>query len=290
MGMLNNSKDLVKACADALESDKELSVFPALSFAGVVLVTAVFAAVLYLTGAVDRLNGGGLGAMDYVLLLLYYFLTYFVTTFSTAALVCTAMLGMSGGNRTWKDGLRTAGPHAAAILGYSAVSATAGLVLGLLSNRGGTTGRRGSAAPSAGWNILTFLAIPILVMEGAGPVRSQRLSAALLRRTWGDKLIDTGGIGLIFGLIIAFVILLGAAFGAVVAETASPATVAMVVGITGLVVAVVGLISASLAGIYRAALYSYAITGAVGHLFREDLIKGAFSAKPERPPSFVGKV
>jgi hypothetical protein len=290
MSRLSNAKDLVRQCAIVLRSDKELSVFPAVSLAGVLVVSAVFALVLYVGGALGRLQGSGLQPLDYIILFLYYMVTYFVTLFCGASLVGAAMIRLRGGDPTLSDGFRAACQHSLAILGYSAISATVGLALGLLGSRGGVAGRAGSAIAQAGWAVLTFLAVPILVMEGLGPIAAIKRSSRLLKRTWGEQLIGSGGIGLISGLIIMFIILLAVAFGVVVAESGSPAGVAAVVGIAILAVAIVGLISASLTGIYRAALYSYATTGSAGAMFPEDLIKDAFSNKPGRPTSFVGHV
>ena len=290
MSRFSNSIELVKECVTVMRSDKELSIFPVISFLGVLLVSAAFAIPMYLGGLLDRLQAAsGPAATDYVILFFYYLVMYFVIVFCGSALIGAAMVRLRGGDPTLGDGFRAAGGHLGAILGYSAISATVGLVLGLLSSRGGTAGRVGSAVAQTGWSILTFLAMPILVMEGVGPIEAIRRSGKLLKKTWGEQLIGSGGIGLVFGLLMFAIILLGVAFGVVAAKAESVTVLVAVIAIVLLALAAVGLISATLTGIYRAALYSFAATGEVGPFFKADVIKKAFSAKPQQS-SMIGRV
>jgi hypothetical protein len=290
MGKFNNSVQLAKECLGVMRSDKQLSVFPVVSFLGVLLVTAAFAVPMYLGGLLDRLQApSGPVATDYVVLFFYYLVMYFVIIFCSSALIGAAMVRLRGGDPTLGDGFRAAGGHLGSILGYSAISATVGLVMGLISSKGGAAGRVGTAVIQTGWNILTFLAVPILVMEGVGPVEAIKRSGKLLKKTWGEQLIGSGGIGLIFGLIILVIILLGIAFGVLAAQVESLAVLLTVLGIVLLLLAIAGLMSATLTGIYRAALYSFATTGEVGPFFNADVIKTAFSAKPEKS-TMIGRV
>ena len=290
MGKFNNSVQLAKECMGVMRSDKELSVFPVVSFLGVLLVTAAFGVPMYFSGLLDRLQApSGPVVADYVVLFFYYLVMYFVIIFCSSALIGAAMVRLRGGDPTLGDGMRAAGAHMGAILGYSAISATVGLVMGLISSKGGAAGRVGSAVVQTGWNILTFLAVPILVMEGVGPVQAIKRSGKLLKKTWGEQLIGSGGIGLVFGLIMLAIILLGIAFGVLAAQVESLAVLLTVLGIVVVALAIVGLMSATLTGIYRAALYSFATTGEVGPFFNADVIKNAFSAKPEQS-TMIGRV
>lgn len=290
MSKFSNSMELVKECVAVMRSDKELSAFPVISFLGVLLVTAAFAIPLYFGGLLDRLQAdGGPVATDYVILFFYYLVMYFVIIFCGSALIGAAMIRLRGGDPTLGDGFRAAGGRLGAILGYSAISATVGLLLGLLSSRGGTAGRVGSAVAQTGWNILTFLAMPILVMEGVGPIEAIKRSGKLLKKTWGEQLIGSGGIGLVFGLLMFVIILLGVAFGVLAAKVESVTVLVTVIGIVLLALALVGLVSATLTGIYRAALYSFATSGEVGPFFKADVIKKAFSAKPQQS-SMIGRL
>jgi hypothetical protein len=289
MGRLNNSKEMVKLCFAALRADGELMVFAWAAFFAVLVVTAAFALALYLGGMTERLYGEGLAVVDYLVFALYYLLTYFVVVACGAALVAAALERLRGGHVTLAHGLRAIGGHLFALLGYSVISATAGVVLGLISSRGGTDEKLGTKPERAGWNVLTTLTVPILVTEGGGPVGAMRRSETMLRKTWGDRLAGSGGVGVVFGLLTFVVLALGT--GATVTTSADyPAgTVLLVAAIVALLVAALGIATASLAGIFRAALYDYAQNGTAGAYFQEDVLKGAFTPKSGFA-SMVGKV
>jgi hypothetical protein len=289
MGRLNNSKEMVKLCFAALRADGELMAFAWAAFLAVLALTAVFALWLYLGGMTERLYGEGLAVVDYLVFALYYLLAYFVVVACGAALVAAALERLRGGHVTLAYGLRAIGDHLFALFGYSVISATAGVVLGLMSSRGGTDEKPGTKPERAGWNVLTTLTVPILVTEGGGPVGAMKHSETMLRRTWGERLVGSGGVGVVFGLLTFVVLALGA--GATVTASADyPAgTVLLVAAVVALLVAALGIATASLAGIFRAALYDYAVNGTAGSYFREDVLKSAFTPKSGFA-SMVGKV
>ncbi|MEI8241604.1 MAG: DUF6159 family protein, partial [Actinomycetota bacterium] len=99
--------------------------------------------------------------------------------------------------------------------------ATVGLVLQLLRERGGIAGVILAALGGMAWNIITFLVIPVLVVEGVGPVSAIKRSAGLLKKTWGEQIIGTAGIGLVFGLLGFAVAVVGIALGGVYAISAA---------------------------------------------------------------------
>lgn len=290
MGKFNDSIELVKECVGVMRSDEELSIFPVISALGVLLVTAAFVIPMYFGGLLDRLQAdSGPVATDYVVLFFYYLVLYVVIIFCGAALIAAAMVRLRGGDPTPDEGFRAAGRRLGAIVGYSAIFATIGVILGLISSTGGAAGRVGSAVLQTGWSILTFLAMPILVMEGVGPVEAIKRSRNLVKKTWSEQLMGSGGIGLFFGLLMFVIILLGVAFGVLAAAAESAAVLITVIVIVLLLLAGVGLISNTLTGIYRAALYSFAVTGEVGLFFSADVIKKAFSAKPQQS-NMIGRV
>src|SRR5207253_2957030 len=53
----------------------------------------------------------------------------------------------------------------------------------------------------AAWSIMTFLAIPVLVVDNKGPIDSLKESAELLKKTWGIRLAGNFSFGLIFTLL-----------------------------------------------------------------------------------------
>ena len=44
---------------------------------------------------------------------------------------------------------------------------------------------------------MTFLVLPILVIEGIGPIAAVKRSGELFKRTWGENLMTNAGIGIV---------------------------------------------------------------------------------------------
>ncbi len=284
MGRFGRSWELVKLCWGVLLRDKELVVFPIVSAIAVVIVTASFIVPGIFSGYWEWMTGDeGTPASVWVLVVLFYLVQYAVIVFFNAALVSAAMVRLKGDDPTLGDGLRGAWSHIGTILGWAAIAATIGLLLQALRERGGFAGAIVAALGGMAWNVITFLVIPVLVVEGVNPVEAIKRSASLLKKTWGEQIIGSAGIGLIFGLIGLAIAAVGIFLGVVVINAGvTPAGVAIIV-VTVLAVIVVAMLSSTLHGIYSAVLYQYAVGGDTS-VFGEDVLAGAFRAKSMRVP------
>jgi hypothetical protein len=196
MGRLENSWRLVKASAAVLRADKELIVFPIASGAALLLVTATFAFPLWASGYFDRFDEGGANVGAYVVAFLFYLVQYVVVTFANAALVGAALIRLRGGDPTLADGLRIAWSRAGVILGYSLIGATVGVILRAIQERAGIVGQVAAGIVGIAWGLVTFLVVPVLVVEQIGPIEAIRRSGALLKRTWGEQIVGNFGVGL----------------------------------------------------------------------------------------------
>jgi len=272
------SVELARASWNVLRSDKELLLFPAISFLLTVLVTISFAVPLWATGALERAADGGVDVVTAVLAFLYYFVTYTVIIFCNAALVGAAMIRLEGGDPTVREGFRIAFSRLPAILGYAAISATVGMILRAIAERGGVVGAIGSAIVGIAWILATFLAVPVLVVEGVGPIEAVKRSGGLLKRTWGEQVVGNLGIGLLFGLMALAVILVGGALVAVIASVAAPLAIVVIVLVV-IAVAAIALVGAAVSGIFTASLYRYVTKGDGGPMFPKATLQQAFRAK-----------
>lgn len=277
----SNSWALVKASAEVLRADKELMVFPAISAALSVLVLITFAVPSVLAGVFDTAAAGesGLPLAGYVVGFLFYVVQYFVIFFCNTALVGAALIRLRGGDPTVADGFRIASSRLGPILGYALIAATVGMILRSISERSGVLGKIVISLVGLAWNLATFLVVPVLAAENVGPIDAVKRSGAYLRKTWGEQIVGNAGMGAVFGVMTFGTILLGLVLFIAAAFTESTALMAMV-GV-GFVVTLVGiaLISATLGGIYAAALYRYASEGDAGTFFSPDMVKGAFQRK-----------
>ena len=91
--------------------------------------------------------------------------------YANSALVGAALIRLRGGDPTVSDGLRIASSHLGSIIGYAAISATVGLILRWLQDRG-SLGVLASSLFGLAWSLATFLAVPVLVSENLGPMDS----------------------------------------------------------------------------------------------------------------------
>jgi hypothetical protein len=278
MGRISRSWELVKSSWRVLRADKELMLYPVasgvVSFVAVVLVFLVWLG----SGGFDRLDGDGLGIVDLVMLYVFYFVVSTVVVFFNSALVGAANIRLDGGDPTLSDGFRIAVSHLPAILGWAAIAATVGLILQLLRERGGAVGAIVSLVGNVAWSIITFLVVPILVVEGVGPIEAIKRSAALLRKTWGEQIVGNFSIGLVVGLVFVGVAIAG---GITVFVLFNIAAALGVVGIVVLVAALilVGLVGSTLSGIFNVALYRYAVGKDADAFFPKETLAEAFRPK-----------
>jgi hypothetical protein len=276
------SIELAKASLRVLRSDKELLVFPFISFIALVIVTLSFTVPWALMGGFRELESGGPGITTYVLAFAFYLVTYTVMFFFNTALVGAAMIRLDGGDPTVRDGFRIAFSRLPQILVYALIAATVGMVLRWINERFGIVGQIVSGIIGFAWNIATYLVVPVLVVEKVGPIEAIKRSASLLRKTWGEQLVGNFGIGIVFGLLALLALVLGVVLVVALVQVSVVLAVAVVV-VTALVVGVIALIGAAASGIFTASLYRFATKGDPGSTFRGDTIAAAFKSKEAAP-------
>ena len=274
MGRLSNTIALAKASWKVLKADKELLLLPIMSMVSTVIVAASFLVPLFVVGGL----GEELAGADYVVLAAMYFTLAFVTIFFTAALVHAADERLRGGDPTLGSALRGARRRIRRILPWAIVSATVSLILRAIEERAGFIGRIVAGLAGAAWSVVTFLVIPILVLEDIGVGDAIKRSGSLFKRTWGENIAAQVGFGL-----LGFLAFLPAVALIVVSAGAGEAAlgIAIVVGVLWMGTVVVVL--AALNGIFQAALYHYAVDGQVpGEYFSPQTFAGAFAPRKDR--------
>jgi hypothetical protein len=276
---IRNSWALVKASAGVLCADKELIIFPILSGFVELVVLASFFLPLLLSGGFDSFLAGGIKGIGILGGFSFYAVEAFVALFANSALIGAAMIRLRGGNPTISDGLRIASKHVGAILVFSFFSGLVGWTLRLLARGGKGLGRLGAAIGGLAWNLVTYLVLPVLVVEEVDPVEAIIRSATLLKKTWGEQIVGNLSTDAVFGLpkllvigLLGLVVWQGAPFGSSVAF-------ALIIALLVVVFLLLGLIESTLKGIYVAAVYRYAAQGEAGGFFSEEVVKGAFRPK-----------
>ena len=270
---------LAKASWAVLKSDRSLVLFPTIS----ALVSLGLIAVLALLGWATLGTATDVaGATKYtanaatiVIGILGYVGLAFIQTYFLAALVGSANEVLEGRSTTVGQGMGIASSRISRLLPWAIVSATVSYIIQSLEQRAGFIGKIVISFLGAAWSVLTFLTVPIIVFENLGPVNALKRSGKLLKGTWGENIIAQMG----FGLLAVVPMLV--AFGIGYAGVASKVTIVAVVAIAIAVIIVLAttLVIGALSGIFRTALYRYAVDGTVPGAFAHVDLENAFGVK-----------
>ncbi|HEY5976888.1 MAG TPA: DUF6159 family protein [Solirubrobacterales bacterium] len=231
------------------------------------------------------------GAIPLVVLGVY--LLSVVGVYFSVGLAAAADMIFRGQEADVSDGLAVARSRFSQICGWAAISTAISLLMGLLENQGGIGGQIAARVVGMAWSLVTFLAVPVIAIEGPGAVGALKRSASIFRERWGQQITGNLAIG---GAIFLFGVLPGAALvvlGVLVWSSAAFAGALLVI-VGALILAVALLVQKALSGIFGVALYRYALEGqAVGGFSAEELEsavktkKGGRNAPPTATPGTV---
>ena len=198
---------LVTQSFKVLGEEPKLMIFPILSAVSVAAMSVPF--LLAIFGMAIGLDHH-IGPAGWLIGFAWYACAAFLGTFFNCALAACAQMHFAGQTPRLMDGIHRAARRAHVILLWALLSATVGQFLRWITSRSGLIGQIFIGLLGFSWNMVTFLIVPVLIMEEGGVVDSVRRSATLLRQTWGEQLIS----GLAFGWIGLLVAVPGVILGA----------------------------------------------------------------------------
>ena len=70
-----------------------------------------------------------------------------------------------------------------------------GVIVGLLESQGGALGEIAGRLVGTAWSLVTFLSVPVIAIEGTGPVDTLKRSASLFQARWGQQITGNIAIG-----------------------------------------------------------------------------------------------
>lgn len=267
MGRISTSIEIMKASLGVVRKDKSLAWLPVLSFAASAVTMAIFAGGIFLTVDLDHevlpdgvRAEGTMSPLGYVLIVAMYLVLAFVTIFFNAALISGARERLEGGNPTLDSALAGATSRLGLIFRWSLVSATVSMVLNAIQREGGLLGRIAGGLAGIAWSLVTFLVLPVMVIEGLGVKAALGRSKDLFVRTWGEQVVGNVAIGL-----LSFLAILPGIALAGIGVALAPTSVAITVTCVALAVVWIGVVltvSAATNGVFQTALYLYAANGA----------------------------
>lgn len=272
MGKIGRSWKLMKTSLGVLRKDKEIMIFPVLSFVACAILLVSFFTGFWFLGIPSMETSGWTWV---ILMIPIYFALFFIVIFFNTAIIACANIRLNGSDPTVSDGLRIASQNIGRILLWAIVSATIGMILQAIRQRGGWIGRIVAGVFGIAWTYVTFFIIPVLIYEKKGIGSSIRRSASLFKQTWGETIIGSFGFGIIFFLLALLGILpiiLGVFLGS---------TTAVIIGflIAFVYWAIIGVVASATNGIYVAAMYQFATKKQLPSEFDPSIL-------PETTPGF----
>lgn len=271
-----------------LKTHPKLALFPVFSgLAFMALLAGIWAVAFGFNGA-DQLAArfDTHQPVIYVALFAVYFLLTFVVLFFNAALVFCALECFAGRTPSLSAGLGAATARIPQILGWTLLASTVGILLSALQSflrdRLGFIGSLIGGIGEMAWAALTYFVVPVVIMEGVGPIKAVSRSSAILKSTWGESVGGEGGMGMVSFFLMLPVVLVIMVTVAINRDAATPFAGGVVGTVMVLVVAYVLLLSivfSALSTIFRTGVYVYATTGEAPAPMDADMLRGSFRRK-----------
>ncbi len=254
MGRMKRGWSLTKKSWGVLTEHRELVRFPLYGgVATLVMAVIVVGPGLYL------IDDGKIAPGAPLVVLGLYLLALIGTYYSVGLAACADMI-FHGKDAKFSDGTAVARSRFGKIAGWALVSTVIGTIVGLLQDEGGIAGAIFGRVLQFGWQLITFLAVPVIAIEGTGPIETLKRSAHLFKERWGEQItgnIAIGGIVFLIGMIPAGILIAAG----VVVMASSGVGGGVLIGLGVIVAAIALLIQSALAGIFGVALYRYALEG-----------------------------
>src|SRR5215207_3120560 len=271
MGRFQMSWEIAKRSWAVLRADKTLAWFPVLSALGSLIVIAALGGLFLVAGIDDTSTGTSLQPIGYVLIVVAYLALAMVQTYFLAGLVAGADQRLRGQDSSLRGALEIANSRLHRLLPWAVVTATVTMVLQAIEERFGIIGTIVARLVGLAWQLVTFLVVPILVLEDLGVGDALKRSKDLFKKTWGENVIGQFGLGMV-GFLLALPGLLLIGIG--VAIGTAGLVVLGAIGVIWLLASAV--VVSALSGIYRTALYHYAANGQVPGEFSDIDFGAAF--------------
>lgn len=271
---ISRSVELVKVSWGILMEDKKLLAFPVMSGIVTLLVIATFILPLIFTNGMLETNT----IAGIVLLFLFYVVSYFVVIFFNVGLISCVNARLHGQSMSVGEGLSAAARHVGSILVWAIIAATVGLILRLIEERVGFLGQIAAGLVGGIWTLVTMFVVPVLVFEEKGVFEAMKESLGLFKKTWGESVVGSLSIGLVFFAIgiVAFVLVFATLF------LGNPIIFLAAGALFIVLIAILAILASAMQGIFVVALYTYAKTGQVPSVFKRELVERAFTPKGQK--------
>jgi hypothetical protein len=270
-------KQILAASWGLLRQDPELIALPLIG----TMAGFVAGAILFVPGwALGRALSDGNQVGIWTGAALAAFALSIVAIFFQAALVIGANDRAEGRTPTIGTTLARAWQMRGRIIAWAFVTTTVGMLIRALEERLGIFGRILGFVAGLAWTVASFLVVPVIVVEGLGPVAAARRSASLIRSTWGTGLRTTLRFGFILVVaIVPAVVVINV--GVVMLAGHAVVLGAVLIAVGGIAFMALSSLFGAVSTYAGALIYRYAVGRPVPGV-PDGMLGGAFSEKRRR--------
>jgi len=267
---ISNTFNTIKLCVRVLKKDKELIFFPIMAAFSVLALAFVFWSMGLIDIQEEQTNSTSFS--DFIPEIILLFVANFFIVLFNSALISGALHRLRGGDPNVGSAMNHALKHIHHIFIWSIIVTIVAILIAIVKGdrRGGFMRQLLGSMLQYGWTMMTFFVVPIIVAENMAPISAIKKSSSLFKRTWGDQVTANFGFGIIQILAIMISGAIGWFFGLL-----NPT---LGIGIGVLFAAISVSVVYTLEGIYKAALYEFAL-GEKPLEFEQHDLSRAYTAK-----------
>jgi hypothetical protein len=205
MQRFSNTWSLMKSSFAVLQAEKKLLIFPVISSLVTLFILAsfIFPILVLDKGWIeDGIISESTQWYHYLQLFGIYYICYFIMLFFNSATVASAIYVMRGGKPSIGGAVNVVFSRIGALAAWALIAASIGLILNIIENQSDKIGKIISGLLGMSWTLVSFMVLPILIIENRGPVESLKASISMLRSTWGEQILGHFSFGLIYFIMI----------------------------------------------------------------------------------------
>lgn len=205
MQRFTNTWSLMKSSFAVLQAEKKLIIFPVISALVTLLILAsfIFPMLVLDKGWIeDGIISDSTQWYHYLQVFGLYYACYFIMLFFNSATVASAIYVMRGGKPTIGGAMNVVMSRLGPLAAWALIAATIGLILNIIENQSDKFGKIITGLLGMSWTLVSFMVLPILIIENRGPVESLKASISMLRGTWGEQILGHFSFGLIYFIMI----------------------------------------------------------------------------------------
>lgn len=269
-GEVSRGWRVARTCWRVLKADRSLLLIPVVSW----LTSTTVWILLSIPVALAR-DWEALAPLVPWLVFLLYFGTYSVVLLCNTALLHCVHAGLTGERCGVAEGFRRATGRLDRILAWAAVGGLVGQAVSGLEKRGRLGESLGKLLGGV-WSVVSYFAVPVMILEDVGPLEAIKRSRDIVNRTWGQALGAYYGLGAL-GSLLAFLVVVSLTLTGLLAGYLESLLV-LVVGLALVVPAALlgGILLSCLGQVFRTAVYLFARTQTVPPGFDAELMTSAF--------------